>query len=233
MRVSFCIPCYDYRGKGFKAKEYLFGIFYSLSQQTSKDFNVWISDHSETNYILEACEEYADLFEINYVKNEEQRGNMSANTNCALRHADGEILKIIFQDDFILTNNLVSELDRAFIDEVEWAVTGFAQTNDDGRTHYNPRIPYYNDRILEGFNTLSSPSILAMKNGINEFFDEKLTMLMDCDLYYRLYKYHKEPVILKKCHISNREHKNQTQRLYEHLISSEISYLKEKYNDRI
>jgi glycosyltransferase involved in cell wall biosynthesis len=233
MRVSFCIPCYDYRGKGSKAKQYLFEIFHALNQQTNKNFNVWISDHSESNHVLEACEEYSDLFEINYIKNDELRGNMSANTNSTLKNADGEILKIIFQDDFILTTNLVSELDKAFVDEVEWALTGFAHTVDDGRTHYNPKIPYYNDRLLEGVNTLSSPSVLAMKNGINEFFDEKLTMLMDCDLYYRLYKYHKEPAILNDYHISNREHKNQTQRLYEHLLSSELSYLKEKYNDRI
>jgi len=226
MRVSFCIPTYESKGK---AQRYLFDIFYALSHQTNKDFNVWISDHSKTDVVLEACKEYANEFEINYVKNEDKRGQISANTNCALHHADGEILKVMFQDDFILTKNLVEELDKAFVDGVNWAVTGFAHTIDDGHSHYNPKIPEYNDRLLEGVNTLSSPSILAMRNGIDEYFDEKLTMLMDCDMYYRLYKYHGDPAVLTDYHISNREHQNQTQRTYEHLIPTEIDYLKEKH----
>ena len=225
-RVSFCIPTYESKGK---AKSYLFDIFHALEHQTNKDFNVWISDHSKNDDVLEACQEYADIFEINYIKNENNRGQISANTNCALENADGDILKIMFQDEFILTRTLVDELDKAFVDGVDWAVTGFAHTINDGQTHYNPKIPQYNDRLLEGVNTLSSPSILALRNGIDEYFDEKLTMLMDCDMYYRLYKYHGDPAVLTDYHISNREHKNQTQRAYEHLLPTEIDYLKEKH----
>jgi glycosyltransferase involved in cell wall biosynthesis len=227
MRVSFCIPTHDGNAK---CQNYLFDIFHALSQQTNKDFNVWISDHSESNKVLDACKEYADLFEINYIKNTKKYGNISANTNHALQHADGDILKVLFSDDFILTCNLVAELDKAFTDDVHWAVTGYAHTVDDGHTHYNPKIPYHNDKLLEGVNTLSSPSILALKRGIDMYFDEDLTMLMDCDMYYRLYKYHGEPVILKDYHISNREHKSQTQRTYEHLLPEEIEYLKQKHS---
>ena len=225
-RVSFCIPCYEASGKG---DMYLREIFYALEHQINKDFNVWISDHSLDQKVLNVCREYCEVFEINYIQNEKNRGQISANTNRALRDADGEILKVLFQDDFILTKTLVDELDKAFVDGVEWAVTGFAHTIDDGKTHYNPKIPQYNDRLLEGVNTLSSPSILAMKRGKHEYFDEKLTMLMDCDMFYRLYKYHGEPAVLPDYHISNREHRNQTQRLNEHLLPTEIDYLKEKH----
>ncbi len=227
MRVSFCIPTHDGNSR---CQNYLFDIFHALSQQSNKNFNVWISDHSESDKVLNACTEYGDLFDIMYIPNKDHVGNISANTNNALQNADGDILKVLFSDDFILTNNLVEELDKAFTDNVDWAVTGYAHTLDDGQTHYNPKIPYYNDRLLEGVNTLSSPSILAMRKGIDMYFDEQLTMLMDCDMYYRLYKYHGDPVILKDYHISNREHKTQTQRTYEHLLPKEIEYLKEKHS---
>ena len=227
MRVSFCIPTHDGNAK---CQNYLFDIFHALSQQTNKNFNVWISDHSKSDKVLNACAEYGDLFDIMYIPNKDHVGNISANTNNALQNADGDILKVLFSDDFILTNNLVEELDKAFTDNVDWAVTGYAHTLDDGQTHYNPKIPYYNDRLLEGVNTLSSPSILAMRKGIDMYFDEQLTMLMDCDMYYRLYKYHGDPVILKDYHISNREHKNQTQRSNEHLLPKEIEYLKKKHS---
>ena len=227
MRVSFCIPTHDGNAK---CQNYLFDIFHALSQQTNKNFNVWISDHSKSDKVLNACAEYGDLFDIMYIPNKDHIGNISANTNNALQNADGEILKVLFSDDFILTNNLVEELDKAFTDEIDWAVTGYAHTVDDGQTHYNPKIPYYNEKLLEGVNTLSSPSILALRRGIDMYFDERLTMLMDCDMYYRLYKYHGEPAILKDYHISNREHKTQTQRTYEHLLPEEIEYLKEKHS---
>ena len=226
-RVSFCIPTHDGNAK---CQQYLFDIFFALANQTCKDFNVWISDHSKSDKILKACQEYADVFEINFVKNTNKLGNISANTNHALRCADGDILKVLFSDDFILTKNLVSELDKAFASNASWAVTGFAHTYTDGQQHYNPKIPVYNDRLLEGINTLSSPSILALRNGIDEYFDEELTMLMDCDMYYRLYKYHGEPVVLKDIHISNREHQTQTQRTYDHLLPEEIEYLKVKHS---
>ena len=227
MRVSFCIPTHDGNAK---CQQYLFDIFHALANQTNKDFNVVISDHSKSNKVLKACEEYSDVIEILYATNTDKLGNISANTNNALRYANGEIKKVLFSDDFILTKNLVEELDKAFTDDVKWAVTGFAHTIDNGQTHYNPKVPEYNDRLLEGINTLSSPSILALRGDLDEYFDEDLTMLMDCDMYYRLYKYHGDPAVLMDFHISNREHPNQTQRTYEHLLPKEIEYLKEKHS---
>lgn len=226
MRVSFCIPTHD---KNPRCQQYLFDIFHSLSLQKDMNFNVWVSDHGTSNKVQRACQEYDDLFEINYVQNTQKIGNISANTNNAMRLADGDILKIIFSDDMILTKNLSSELDATFTEGVEWAVTGFAHTLDDGKTHYNPKIPVYNNRLLEGVNTLSSPSILALRNGCEEYFDEELTMLMDCDMYYRLYENYGEPKVLSHYHISNREHPHQTQRKYENLMPQEIEYLKEKH----
>ena len=64
-RVSFCIPCYEAAGKG---DMYLREIFYALEHQTNKDFNVWISDHSLDQKVLEVCREYCESFEINYIQ---------------------------------------------------------------------------------------------------------------------------------------------------------------------
>ena len=228
MKVSYCIPTHDGNAK---CQMYLFDIFHALECQTDQRFDVWISDHSESKKVYAACEDYADVLDIKYVPNDKKRGNISANTNNALRHADGEILKVLFSDDFILTRTLNQELIQAFDNTpYQWAVTGYAHTMNEGQTHYNPKIPYYNDKLLEGVNTLSSPSILALRNGIDMLFDEDLVMLMDCDMYYRLYKDHGQPKILEHYHISNREHPNQTQRQYESLLPKEIEYLKEKHS---
>tara|TARA_B100001989_G_scaffold88101_1_gene61241 strand:+ start:82 stop:705 length:624 start_codon:yes stop_codon:yes gene_type:complete len=205
----------------------MFDILYALAHQTFKDFELCVSHQGDQTRILRALNDYWDILNITFKRAPE--GNISVNTNNAMKMAEGDIIKILYSDDFILTSNLTEELDRAFTSDVRWAVTGFAHTIDNGQTHYNPKLPIYNERLLEGVNTLSSPSILAVRNGLGEYFDEKLVMLMDCDMYYRLYTMLGNPVVLKDIHISNREHPNQTQRSNDHLIPEEIDYLKKKH----
>ena len=224
MRVSYCIPTHDHP----RCEQYMFDILYPLSQQTTKDFELCVSHQGDQTRILRALNDYWDILNITFKRAEE--GNISVNTNNAMKMGEGDIIKVLYSDDFILTANLTEELDKAFTEDVSWAVTGFAHTLDNGKTHYNPKLPVYNERLLEGVNTLSSPSILAVRNGIEEYFDEQLVMLMDCDMYYRLYKNHGDPFVLKDIHISNREHRNQTQRSNEHLIPEEIDYLKNKHS---
>ena len=206
----------------------MFDILYALSLQTTKDFELCVSHQGDEKRIVRALDDYFNVFNITYKR--APKGNISVNTNHAMRMGEGDIIKVLYSDDFILTKTLTAELDKAFTSDVSWAVTGFAHTIDNGKTHYNPKLPVYNERLLEGVNTLSSPSILAVRNGLGEFFDEKLVMLMDCDMYYRLYKDHGQPKILEHYHISNREHPNQTQRQYESLLPKEIEYLKEKHS---
>ena len=231
MRVTYCIPTH---GGNVKCQQYLFDILYALDKQTNKNFDVVISDQCgiSDSRIVECVRDYIDVLNIEYRRCETKLGNISHATNQALAMATGEIKKIMFSDDFILTDNLTEELDKAFTPDVQWCVSGFAHTVDDGKTHYNPKLPVYNDRLLEGVNTLSSPSILALRGDLDIQFDENLTMLMDCDMYYRLYKYHGEPAVLQDYHISNREHAYQTQRNkdYNDLIPEEIEYLKKKHS---
>ena len=224
MRVSYCVPTHDHP----RCEQYMFDILYALSQQSCKDFELCVSHQGDDDKILRSLNDYWDILNITYRRAPE--GNISVNTNNAMKMGEGDIIKVLYSDDFILTSNLTEELDKAFTSDVSWAVTGFAHTLDNGLTHYNPKIPFYNDRLLEGINTLSSPSILAMRKDIKEYFDENLVMLMDCDMYYRLYKNYGDPIVINDIHISNREHQNQTQRTYEHLLPEEIDYLKKKHS---
>ena len=224
MRVSYCVPTHDHP----RCEQYMFDILYALSQQSYKDFELCVSHQGDDDKILRSLNDYWDILNITYRRAPE--GNISVNTNNAMKMGEGDIIKVLYSDDFILTSNLTEELDKAFTSDVSWAVTGFAHTLDNGLTHYNPKIPFYNDRLLEGINTLSSPSILAMRRDIKEYFDENLVMLMDCDMYYRLYENYGNPIVINDIHISNREHQNQTQRTYEHLLPEEIDYLKKKHS---
>jgi hypothetical protein len=89
--------------------------------------------------------------------------------------------------------------------------------------------PQWNDRLIFGVNTISSPSVLSFRNQNVSFFDENLTMLMDCEYYYQLYLKYGEPTVLNETLISNRIHQFQISTNYEGNINEEINYIKKKY----
>ena len=212
MKISICIPTWEQYGRGL---EFLKNNFEQILNQTYKNFNVIISDHSKDDKIKLLCDSYSDKFEIKYVKNESFLGNGPANTNNAIINADGDIIKIIFQDDFLYQDKSLEIIVKEFENnECNWLVSGCNHTHDDGKSFSNFMVPYWNDKIATGINTISSPSVLSFRNDNPCLFDEELTMLMDCEMYYQLYIKYGLPKIISDCLITNRMHPHQISSLY-------------------
>lgn len=226
MKISICIPTWEQYGRGV---EFLKNNFEVLLSQTYKNFNVIISDHSKDDNIKLLCNEYSNHFEIKYFKNENFLGNGPANTNNAIINADGDIIKIIFQDDYLYDEKALELTSNEFENnECMWLVCGCNHTHDDGLSYTNEMIPYWNDAIKKGINTISSPSVLSFRNNNPCLFDENLTMLMDCDMYYQLYVKYGLPTILPKYLVTNRIHKHQISTLYSKDIWQEIGHVNNK-----
>ena len=226
MKISVCIPTWEQYGNGFY---YLKSLFESLKKQTFKNFNVIVSDHSMDDEIKLFVDSYKQFFEVVYVKNEKNRGNGPANTNVALKHADGDIIKVMFQDDLFFSEKALEIIHNTFENkDCMWVVNGCNHTND-GISFNREMVPSWNDQILYGVNTISSPSVLSFRNSKISFFDENLTMLMDCEYYYQLYIRYGKPTVINDILISNRMHQYQISSRYNLDINDEISYVKTKY----
>jgi GT2 family glycosyltransferase len=104
MKISICIPTWEQYGRGL---EFLENNFEKISTQTYRDFNVIVSDHSKDNKIELLCNRYLSKFEIKYIKNNSNLGNGPYNTNNAISNADGDIIKILFQDHLFFQDNSV------------------------------------------------------------------------------------------------------------------------------
>ncbi|MDD2935323.1 MAG: glycosyltransferase [Candidatus Pacebacteria bacterium] len=199
--LSICIPTYEMKGLGSSFLEHSFKI---LVNQTFKDFDVVISDHSETNEIRDLCDKYKNRLNIKYFKNKEKRGNSSSNINNAIRKADGKLIKILFQDDFLYNKNSLQRIIDSFeLEKDNWLVTACIHTND-GINFYRPFYPKYHDKIHLKKNTISSPSVLTIKNQQPLKFDENLLWYMDTDYYKRCYEKFGEPKILNEVNVVNR-----------------------------
>lgn len=224
MRFSIVIPTWEQHGRGVF---FLTQLLNSIKAQTCTDFEVVISDHSENEEIKDLCSNFKEL-NIVYLKNTLNRGNSPANLNNGLRHARGEIIKIMFQDDFFIQKYTLEAIDKCFeIFSRKWLVTGSCDTPDS--VIFSPGIiPKWNDRILEGINTIGSPSTLSFLNEDIMYFDENLVMLMDCDYYYAMYKKYGSPCVIEDCLVANTSHTHQISKMYNKDLQSEIKLMKNK-----
>ncbi|OGF21717.1 hypothetical protein A2Y83_03275 [Candidatus Falkowbacteria bacterium RBG_13_39_14] len=227
--LTVCIPTYEMMGFGEKFLKHNFDI---LKEQTFKNFEVIISDHSKTDLIENLCEQYKNLLDIKYFKNNENRGSSSANINNAIKNAKGKLIKIIFQDDFLYEKKSLEKIVNNFdFKKDNWLITACEHTVD-GVNYYRPFYPKYHDKIHLSRNTISSPSALTIKNENPLLFDENLIWAMDCDYYKRCYDKFGEPKILNEINVVNRAGTHQVSNtiVNEVLQEKEYKYLLKKYN---
>lgn len=175
--ISICIPTWEARGHGVNL---LRRCLESLENQTFRKFEIVVSDNSKNEEIRLACEKFG---RVRYIYNPVI--GLSANTNNAMRCAKGELVKILYQDDYLASLDSLQEINDNF--QGQWLVTAS-----------NNNVPSWNDRILQGNNTLGSPSVLTLRKDGLLFFREDLKWLLDCEFYDRMYKKYGAPTILNK-----------------------------------
>lgn len=226
---SIAIPTYEMRGKGVY---FLEESFKSLNSQTFKDFEVVISDHSTNNEIKILCESWKDRLNIRYIKNNDNLGSSSSNINNAIKNSNGKWIKILFQDDFLFSNlSLLEIYELLSNNNNSWLVSASEHTND-GINFYRPFFPKWNDNIQYGDNTISSPSVLTIKNENPILFDENLIWLMDVDYYKRLYDKFGLPLFLQKINVVNRTWSSQLSNIIsDDIKNKEYLLMKKKYNN--
>ena len=192
--LSVCLPAYEMGGKG---REFLKHSLDILAKQTFKDFEVVLSDYSKDDQLKDLCADYKDSLNISYFRNTDPRIGMASNTNNAITHAKGKLIKILFQDDFLFDETSLQKTIDAFdLEKDTWLVTGCIHT-EDGATLSRPHYPQYAADIHLGNNRIGSPSVMTFKNEDPLLLDYNLTWLIDCDLYKRYFDKFGKPKLLK------------------------------------
>ncbi len=217
IKVSVAIPVYGMHGKGV---EFIKKNLDSLAVQTLKEFEVVISDNSDDNDIENAVKEYKGL-NIYYFKNPKK--GMASNTNEAMIKCRGEVIKILYQDDMLSNEDSLEVIYKSFNTETMWVATSCKSEN--GIHH-----PYYTGDIIIGNNKIGSPSVVAIRNKDVILFDEKMTWVLDCDYYRRMYDLHGEPkYVFNTCTTLGLGRHQTTHMLSDLLKQEEVKYMQSKY----
>lgn len=158
-----------------------------------------------------------------------EAGEMAENTNAGVKKARGEIIKIIYLDDYLAHPDALKVIVENFTADTKWLVTGCLHQQK-GEAPKNPHYPEWNDQMAHGANAIGSPSVLAFRRENALYFDETLTWLLDCDLYRRFYDLHGPPVFLNDLNVVLGIGSHQmTNIITDERKTEEHSYLMKKY----
>jgi glycosyltransferase involved in cell wall biosynthesis len=229
-KMSIAIPTWESYGRG---AEFLDDLLRTIEIQHFKNFEVVISDHSKNDDVYNKVLEFNSKFDIKYFRNRKKLGNSPFNTNTAIKKCSGEIIKIMFQDDFFYDDEAFEKIYYTLKDSNKmWLLNGCNHTDDDGNSFCWEFYPKFNPDLLKGINTISSPSVVAFKRESEVYFDETLVNFMDIDYYYGMREKYGDPVLYNDILISNRVHKDSISsniKNKEEMILTESEYCIKKY----
>jgi len=220
MKLSCAIPTHSMKDSGYFFRRLLD----SLWNQSFQDFEIVVTDNSDDNVIKEICEWYRTG--IKYFRNPIK--GMAQNTNEAIRRAKGELIKILYMDDYMAHDDALEKIVKHF--KGQWLVSGCTHIRVGENYTHQIHVPYYSDEISKGQNTIGSPSVLTIKNENPLIFDENMTWTLDIDYYKRMYDLYGEPTILKDINVVIGLHLGQmTNLLTDEYKLSEQNYMLKKY----
>jgi len=216
--LTVCIPTSDMKDK----ERFFTRCLDSLWKQSYQDFEVVVTDNSEDRIIEDICEYYKSG--INYYRNPIK--GMAQNTNEGIRRAKGELIKILYMDDYLAHTDSLLKIINHF--KGNWLVT--ACLHDDGIEVFKPHLAKYSPDIYLGNNTIGGPSVLTIKNENPLLFDEEMTWLLDCDYYKRCFDKWGEPDIMRDYNVIMGLHPEQaTNTMGRDRKLQEYNYMRKKY----
>ena len=217
-KVSICVPIYPMEN----AQDFLERNIKSIYIQSFDDYEIVISDDSEDD-TLQIWLSRLDL-PIRYFKN--QNHGMANNTNNAMNQAEGELVKILYQDDYFYDSRSLEKIVEHFTKTAWWLVTGCTHTMN-GTEFFNDHKPYYS----ESDNTIGSPSVITLRREIKERFDPSFHYVLDLDFYKRLNRLYGKPKIYDQVNVVMGIHSGQkTHLMSEREKIMEHQQLKIKHN---
>ena len=182
--VSICIPAY-------KRPDLLRVLLESIAIQTWRDFEVVVTDDSPDDQVAILCEEFSSHIELRYFHHEQALGTPE-NWNAAIRHAKGEWIKLMHDDDWFAFPDSLQRLVKL----TEEASTDFvfcgSTTIEHHEVVWQQKISTFSEKLLKKdprnlfhLNFIGPPSVVMHRNDGEVWYDKRMKWLVDIDFYIR------------------------------------------------
>lgn len=203
--ISIVTPVYTMKdGLGEK---FLVEFFCNLMGQTFTDFEVVISDQSEEDNLKKIVDTFSNVLDIVYIKNKSGVKNAANNVNNAIKYASGDIVKLLYMDDFFVDVNALYKIKVGFDERPgKWLISGFICCDENKTKFYNQREPWYGNKYVNGDNVTGNPSNYAVRRDCALEMDENLLWIVDGEYFYRSYYHYGDPIMIKDTLVCFRDH---------------------------
>ena len=230
-KISVCVPVYTMKDN--MSERFLVEFFSNLVEQTFKDFEVVVSDQSEFDHLRSITDTFSHVLDINYVRNTSGKKNAANNVNHAIKYAKGEIVKLLYMDDFFVDSNALGKIAKAFDERPgKWLIGGFLNCNENRTQFFNARLPRYDNAYVNGDNSTGNPSNYAVRRECALEMDENLAWIVDGEYFYRSYYHYGDPIMLEDIMVCFRDHGDSSFKKdsFRELDARERQYCIDKYS---
>ena len=151
--------------------------------------------------------------------------------NDAVSRSSNSIVKIMFQDDFLIDDNCFYDLAASYVEKGwRWFCAPSLNYSQTEERFIQSTVPLVSLDLVNGKNSIGSPSVIAINRESWLPADPKLSWMLDCDLYFRLWKQYGKPTVGKSFSVASRIHNLQATNWAQSRHEVEISYIKDKYS---
>jgi len=221
-KVSVVVPLYD---PNLELEHFVTRLMENLYEQTLLPNEIVFSSNHNYPIIQKFIKEYGKSIKIRVVVNKSQ--NAAENLNSAMSHAQNELIKIMFQDDYFLHQDSLEILVKKLMtSKRNWLICGSRDMDLAGQSTRRYKIPSVGKGLVIGRNSVSDPSVVLVKRSHLIYLDPDLLFLVDCDWYLKMWHRFGRPARVLRPQVGVQIHSAQaTHTLKEHL-SAEVEKLK-------
>jgi hypothetical protein len=222
--TSVVIPVHDPMGEyaGF-----LTSLLESVCMQSVAPIEVVLSANHKIPYLEKLNQNFCDRLELVFLEN--SATTAPDNINFGVSRSKGEIIKLVFQDDFFI-NEQVLLSSQNLNEQSPWRVFASTKANHDGNLLDLHLFPSIRADLRDGINLIGPPSAVAFKKSHFIKMDNRMPYLFDIDWYLLMLHKHGLPTIETTPSIGVRHHAGQATHWAKKGKRKELRMLRSKHS---
>ena len=226
--VTLLIPVHD---PNQEYKTLLIDSLHSVTQQSRQPDEVLLVANHELGYLSKIQDSFSELLNLRFLKSDAH--SAPENINFGVKHAKGEFVRLLFQDDSLSTiNSLNHSLSPLESGDFKWSVIGSTGIDLISREIISIVTPKFTEELVLGTNSIGAPSVVCFEKDSYISMDKDLKFMFDCDWYLRMAHRFGPPVEVQEAGVNIFIHEGQATNWAKNFAEIEKQILKKHHRRR-
>jgi hypothetical protein len=223
--LAVVVPIHD---PTFDQKQRILRMVDSIIDQSVTPNEVVFTSSHQIPYLYEIESTFKGRTKFSFLLN----SSISApeNLNLAISACQCSLVKILFQDDFLIESNHLEHLFLAMTNsQSPWGVSSSSDFDEEIKSFRKRRTPRFAESLARGANHIGAPSVVIFRRATFVPFDERLKYVFDCEWYLSMKHRFGEPLIIANASVGIGIHSGQATHWAKSLLKAETVLVKRKH----